>query len=148
MILIMTSNAGASRLGKPAIGFNDSIINQGAIEEEVKRLFTPEFRNRLSKIITFNALTRQMVVRIVDKQLNLLSEHLATKQVTIGYTDTLRQMIATDGISVEYGAREIQRVIDSKVKPVLVEELLFGGLKNGGTALLDYDGKQVILKLE
>lgn len=148
VILIMTSNAGASRLGKPAIGFNDSIINQGAIEEEVKRLFTPEFRNRLSKIVTFNALTRQMVVRIVDKQLNLLSEHLATKQVTIGYTDALRQMLATDGISVEYGAREIQRVIDSKVKPVLVEELLFGGLKDGGTALLDYDGKQVILKLE
>lgn len=148
VILIMTSNAGASRLGKPAIGFNDSIINQGAIEEEVKRLFTPEFRNRLSKIVTFNALTREMVVQIVDKQLNLLSEHLATKRVTIGYTDALRQMIATDGISVEYGAREIQRVIDSKVKPVLVEELLFGGLKNGGTALLDYNGKQVILKLE
>lgn len=147
VILIMTSNAGASRLGKPAIGFNDSVINQGAIEEEVKRLFTPEFRNRLSKIVTFGALTKEMVVRIVDKQLNLLSEHLATKQVEITYTDNLKQMLATDGISVEYGAREIQRVIDRKVKPVLVEELLFGGLKNGGAALLDYDGKQVTLKL-
>lgn len=146
VILIMTSNAGASRLGKPAIGFNDSVINQGAIEEEIKRLFTPEFRNRLSKIVTFGALTKDMVVRIVDKQLQLLSDHLASKKVTITYTDALRQMLVKDGISVEYGAREIQRVIDRKVKPVLVEELLFGDLKDGGAAMLDYDGKEVILK--
>lgn len=145
VVIIMTSNAGASRLGKPMIGFGDGGINKTAIDDEVKRLFSPEFRNRLSKIITFNALTSQMADLIVEKQLKLLAKHLENKSVTITCTDALKQYIAKKGISDEYGARQIQRVIDQEVKPVLVDALLFGQLKNGGEATLDYADRNVII---
>lgn len=145
VILIMTSNAGANRLGKPAIGFGEGGMNTGAIEEEVKRIFSPEFRNRLSKIVVFHALNQDMVNRIVTKQLGLLAEQLKKKQVEITFGDSLTEYIAKKGMSSEYGARQIQRVIDAEVKPVLVEKLLFGELKNGGKCQLDYHDGEVKL---
>ena len=146
VILIMTSNAGAERLGKPAMGFGEGGINRGAIDEEVKRTFSPEFRNRLTKIVVFNELSKDMAKRIVDKQLNLLCMHLQKRNVELTFTKELREYILKEGISQEYGAREIQRVIDSKVKPVLVDALLFGDLSKGGNASIDYRNNKVYLK--
>ncbi|MCR4716285.1 MAG: AAA family ATPase [Lachnospiraceae bacterium] len=146
VIIIMTSNAGAARLGKPTIGFGDSSLNLGAIDEEVKRIFSPEFRNRLTSVVTFNGLSEDMSRRIVDKELNILSEQLNKRGVLISFTDELKGFILNKGVTTEYGARELQRVIDRELKPVLVDALLYGSLKGGGNATLDFADGKVILK--
>ncbi len=147
VIIIMTSNAGASRLLKPAIGFGDSSLNLGAIDEEVKKTFSPEFRNRLSGIVTFNGLDNDMARRIVDKQLKALSDKLLNRNVTISYTDALKEHILEVGVTTEYGARELNRVIDRELKPLLVDAILYGDLKDGGDLAITYlDGKVELLR--
>ena len=148
VIIIMTSNAGASKLGKPLPGFSNSTdtVNQSAIDEAVKNTFSPEFRNRLSRIVTFRAIDKSMAERIVKKQCQQLADHLKAKNVQITFAESLQQHILKEGVSQEYGARQIQRVIDSEVKPVLVEEILFGFLKNGGSVELAYEDDKVVMK--
>ena len=147
VIIIMTSNAGASRLLKPAIGFGDSSLNLGAIDEEVKKTFSPEFRNRLSSIVTFNGLDNDMARRIVDKQLKALSDKLLNRNITISYTDALKEHILEVGVTTEYGARELNRVIDRELKPLLVDAILYGDLKDGGDLAITYlDGKVELLR--
>ncbi|MDD5948588.1 MAG: AAA family ATPase [Lachnospiraceae bacterium] len=143
VILIMTSNAGATRLGKPVIGFGEGGMNTGAIEEEVKRIFSPEFRNRLSGTVVFHELNKDMAERIVEKQLGLLADHLKKRRVNITFSRELKNYIAQKGMSREYGARQIQRVIDEQVKPALVEQLLFGELAEGGNCQVGYEGEKV-----
>lgn len=138
VIIIMTSNAGAKNIGKSLIGFNHREIQDEAIIEEVKKVFTPEFRNRLDKIITFHHVDDKMANNIVKKELNLLKQKLKMKNIDIKFTQKLINHIAKKGVSREYGAREIIRIIDSEIKPLLVDELLFGTLKNGGTCIIDY----------
>lgn len=142
VILIMTSNAGASNIGKNLIGFGGRSITRDAIKEAVKNKFTPEFRNRLSKIVYFNSLNKEMATKIVKKQINLLQNKLDNKNITLKASKECINYIVEKGVSEEYGAREIIRVIDKEIKNILVDEILFGKLKKGGICkLIIKDGK-------
>ncbi len=142
IIIIMTSNAGASRIGKHGIGFQAQDVSVGVIMEEVKRIFRPEFRNRLSRIVVFNGIDEHMAEQIVDKKLGELKKLLARRNVELAADGAAKRLIKEKGISAEFGAREIERVIQSEVKPLLVDEILFGALKNGGNcALTVSDGR-------
>lgn len=136
VILIMTSNAGANRIGKPGIGFEGEAAKADVILEEVKHIFQPEFRNRLNKIVTFNRLDQHMAAQIVQKKLGELSEMLARKHVEFSADEPAKSLIMKKGISAEFGAREIGRVIQSEIKTLLVDEILFGSLKEGGSCRL------------
>ncbi|MGG7176669.1 ATP-dependent Clp protease ATP-binding subunit ClpA [Clostridium paraputrificum] len=145
VILIMTSNAGASKVGKSLIGFGERNISKDGITDEVKRVFTPEFRNRLSKTVIFNSLDKKMATKIVEKEFRLLSEKLAFKGIELLPSKACINFIEEKGTSEEYGAREISRVINTEIKSLLVDEILFGKLKKGGKCKIDYiDGKIVI----
>lgn len=137
IILIMTSNAGASQIGKSQIGFGERTVKSDIITDEVKKTFQPEFRNRLNRIVVFNAMDDRMAAAIVDKKLRELGTMLDDKKVQFTVTDAAKALLKQKGISQEYGAREIERVIGSEIKPLLVDEILFGSLKRGGDCLLD-----------
>ncbi len=136
IILIMTSNAGASRIGKHGIGFQGQDVKADVILEEVKKIFQPEFRNRLSRIVVFHGLDETMAERIVDKKLAGLKELLRKKNVELSADTQARRLIRKKGISAEYGARQIERVIQNEIKPLLADEILFGTLKQGGKCRL------------
>ena len=132
VIIIMTSNAGAKNLGKIPVGFGREEFNKDIIKEEVKNIFTPEFRNRLDKRIVFNEINEEMAFKIAKKQIENLKEKLSSKNIKIDVTDEIIKYISEKGLSKEFGAREIIRLINSEVKPLFVEEILFGNLINGG----------------
>jgi ATP-dependent Clp protease ATP-binding subunit ClpA len=131
VILIMTTNAGAAEMAKPAIGFERE-ARMGDDTEAVERLFTPEFRNRLDAIIPFAGLNPETVYRVVDKFVMQLEVQLADRQVTIELTDEARQWLADRGYDQRFGARPLGRVIQEHIKKALAEELLFGRLAKGG----------------
>ncbi|WP_031555779.1 AAA family ATPase [Oribacterium sp. FC2011] len=137
VIIIMTSNAGATRLGKAGIGFLAKDGTKDTLMEEVKKTFQPEFRNRLSQIVVFNSMDETMAELIAGKKLSELSSMLKAKKVELSYTEEAVQLLKKKGISREYGAREIDRVIGNEVKTLLVDEILFGRLKKGGKCELD-----------
>jgi ATP-dependent Clp protease ATP-binding subunit ClpA len=141
VILIMTTNAGASDLAKPAIGFNRE-SREGDDKEAIQRLFTPEFRNRLDANITFAALGPDVVSRVVDKFVIQLETQLGDRDVTIVLSDAARAWLAEKGYDKLYGARPLARVIQEHIKKPLAEELLFGRLAKGGVVKVDVaDGK-------
>jgi ATP-dependent Clp protease ATP-binding subunit ClpA len=141
VILIMTTNAGASELAKPAIGFERS-ERIGDDQEAIERTFTPEFRNRLDATIPFAALTPDVVLRVVDKFVMLLEAQLSDRQVTIELSDEARKWLAERGYDVRFGARPLGRVIQEHIKKALAEELLFGRLAKGGVVRVTLvDGK-------
>lgn len=144
-IIIMTSNAGAKEIGKQKMGFGETSFNNDAMDEEVKRVFSPEFRNRLSAIVSFNQMDEKMASLIADKKLRELKDKLKEKKVTLTVSDSAYDYILKKGITREYGARELERVINTKIKPLLVKELLFGSLKKGGRAMLDIKDKEPIV---
>src|SRR5467141_3426935 len=131
VILIMTTNAGASDAAKESIGFGRG-KREGEDEEAIKRLFTPEFRNRLDATITFAALSRATIDRVVDKFLLQLKEQLADRSVTIELDASARNWLAVKGYDPLFGARPLARVIQEHIKKPLAEELLFGKLAKGG----------------
>ena len=141
VILIMTSNAGASKIGKKLVGFGERTVEQGAIDEAVKKTFTPEFRNRLTKTVTFHHINATMAKAIVQKQLNQFKQQLAIKQIEISFTPKVVRYISEKGISAEYGAREIIRIIDAQIKPLLVDEVLFGKLVKDGKCKIDIENE-------
>lgn len=141
VILLLTSNAGAVEAGKSGIGFGGRNLNQSGIDSEVKRVFRPEFRNRLDRIVIFNPLNASMAARIVKKQFGILAAKAAEKQVELTMSKSCQDYLKAKGLSREYGAREIVRLINQEIKPLLVEEMLFGRLKKGGKCQVDYDGK-------
>ncbi len=146
IILIMTSNAGAASVGKNLIGFGSGKVDDTAIEEAVKKTFQPEFRNRLSKIVLFRSMDREMAVNITKKKLEELKKKLQVKAVELEISDEAAQYVMKQGITNEYGAREIDRVISTEIKPLLVEELLFGKLKKGGFCRIELkDGKLLLV---
>ncbi len=138
VIVIMTTNAGASDLQRRSIGFSDT-RRQGDEMVEVKRLFTPEFRNRLDAIISFAALDEEIIMRVVDKFLIQLEEQLHEKKVEAVFTERLRRMLATKGFDPLMGARPMQRLIQDTIRKALADELLFGKLLNGGKVTVDLD---------
>lgn len=145
VILIMTSNAGAEKADRASIGFGGRQLNEEGITDEVKRVFRPEFRNRLDRIIIFRPLDAAMADRIVGKEFGNLAQKAAEKNVELTLSRACRKYLAAKGVSREYGAREIKRIIGQEIKPLLVDEMLFGRLKKGGSCEVDYDGDQVIL---
>lgn len=136
VILIMTSNAGASRIGKHGIGFQGQDVQSDVIMEEVKKIFQPEFRNRLNRIVVFRGMDERMAEQIVEKKLKELKTLLLAKNVELSYDAKAGARIKKLGISAEFGARQIERVIQSEIKPLLVDEILFGALKKGGKCRL------------
>ena len=131
IILIMTTNAGASDLAKAAIGFGRE-VRVGEDEEAIKRLFTPEFRNRLDAVIAFSGLTPEIVARVVEKFVMQLEAQLADRNVTIELSSAAKEWLAERGYDPLYGARPLARVIQEHIKKPLAEELLFGRLAKGG----------------
>lgn len=134
VIIIMTSNAGAQFANQAKVGFANSTTAGEAMLKQVKKTFKPEFINRLSATVIFNDMTREMASSILDKKLKILADRLAAKKVTLSVTAEARELIMKNAFSKEYGAREIDRVISSSLKPLLMREILFGSLKKGGTA--------------
>ncbi|NLY34195.1 MAG: ATP-dependent Clp protease ATP-binding subunit ClpA [Alcaligenaceae bacterium] len=147
VILIMTTNAGAEMLNKPTIGFAAS-RQAGDEMAEIKRLFTPEFRNRLDAIIPFAALNKEVILRVVDKFLIELEEQLHAKRVEVTFTDELRAYLADKGFDPLMGARPMQRLIQDVIRRALADELLFGKLANGGAVRVDIKDEQVSLFFE
>jgi ATP-dependent Clp protease ATP-binding subunit ClpA len=131
VILIMTTNAGASDLAKPAIGFGSS-VRSGDDEEAINKLFTPEFRNRLDAVISFAPLSPETIGRVVDKFVLQLEEQLADRDVTIELEKAAREFLAEKGYHPQFGARPLGRIIQEHIKKPLAEELLFGRLAKGG----------------
>jgi ATP-dependent Clp protease ATP-binding subunit ClpA len=145
-VIIFTSNAGASSVGKKTMGFNSEPITNTVITETVNQVFTPEFRNRLTGTVVFNEMNHDMAVLIAKKAIRNLEAKLKDKNVTIKVSKKAMDYIVSIGTSVEYGAREINRVVDSKVKPLLAHEILFGKLSKGGTAEIDLVDEELVLK--
>jgi ATP-dependent Clp protease ATP-binding subunit ClpA len=141
VILIMTSNAGARDMEQSMIGFGDRSLDTSAKSvEAVKKLFAPEFRNRLDGIIQFKSLTHEIMGMVVDKFINELNQQLTRKKAALTMTDEVRSWLGREGYSPQYGARPLHRVIQEKIKDTLSDEILFGRLKEGGTVHLTMDG--------
>lgn len=149
IIIIMTSNAGARYVGKNLVGFLDREVKKDVINEEVKKFFSPEFRNRLDKIIVFNDIDKDMSINIVKKQLAIFNERLKNKNINVTFRESVIEYIADTGTSKEFGAREILRVINTQLKPLLVDKILFDDLRDDLKYDIDYEmGKFKLNKIE
>ncbi|OJX33401.1 MAG: ATP-dependent Clp protease ATP-binding subunit ClpA [Burkholderiales bacterium 68-12] len=138
VIIIMTTNAGADTMNKAAIGFTNP-RQAGDEMGDIKRLFTPEFRNRLDAIVSFKPLDEQIILRVVDKFLLQLETQLAEKKVEVTFTDALRKHLAKKGFDPLMGARPMQRLIQDTIRKALADELLFGRLQDGGRLTVDIE---------
>lgn len=136
-IIIMTSNAGAQYASRASIGFTGSVSRGDAMLTTVKKTFKPEFINRLTDIVVFHDMSRQMASLILDKKLAQLQTKLSAKNVTLHLSAEARELLLTKGFTPEYGARELDRVIGSMLKPLLMREILFGRLKKSGDAVVE-----------
>ena len=132
VILIMTSNAGAQFAGQANIGFTGGVSRGEAMLKQVKKTFKPEFINRLSGTVVFNDMDHHMAELILKKKLRELQEKLTAKKVTLTLKDETFAALLKEGVTKEYGAREMARVINQRLKPQLMREILFGSLKDGG----------------
>ncbi|MDR3368080.1 ATP-dependent Clp protease ATP-binding subunit ClpA [Rhodoferax sp.] len=140
VIIVMTTNAGAETMNKATIGFTNP-REAGDEMADIKRLFTPEFRNRLDAIVSFKALDENVILRVVDKFLLQLEAQLADKKVEVTFTDKLRKHLAKKGFDPLMGARPMQRLIQDTIRRALADELLFGRLVDGGRLTVDLDEK-------
>ncbi len=148
IILIMTSNAGAREMTANAIGFGDPSSDPGSKSmKAVEKFFSPEFRNRLDDIITFNPLNVEIMEMIVDKFMLELGQQLAKKKVTAELSPKARNWLARNGHDTKFGARPLGRLIQKEVKNRLSDEILFGKLEKGGNVLIDLDGEELTFKV-
>ena len=145
VVLIMTSNAGAQYAAQASIGFGNHVPAGEAMLRQVKKTFKPEFINRLTGTVVFNDMDRTMAGLILDKKLRQLQKLLDARKVVMTLTDEARAMLLDKGFTREYGAREIDRVIGREVKPLLMREILFGKLKNGGDVTIGLKDEKLIL---
>ncbi|MFC5462357.1 ATP-dependent Clp protease ATP-binding subunit ClpA [Massilia niabensis] len=143
VIIIMTTNAGAESLTKRSVGFVDSKA-AGDEMADIKRMFTPEFRNRLDAIISFRALDEEIILRVVDKFLMQLEEQLHEKKVEAIFTEKLRKFLGAKGFDPQMGARPMSRLIQDMIRKALADELLFGRLTNGGRITVDMNEKDEV----
>ncbi len=147
VIIIMTSNAGAREIGKRQTGFHERHIKEDAIDSAVDRIFSPEFRNRLDSIVTFNDLSEEVILNIVGKEISIFAEQLKLKNVTLEVTEECRKWLAQKGYSKEFGARQIMRLIQEKLKGFFVDEVLFGRLTQGGYAIADIENNEIKISI-
>lgn len=144
VILIMTTNAGAREINKETIGFNEGFpVNQS--KQAIEKTFSPEFRNRLDSTIIFSPLTPEIIKQVVEKFINELRNQLIEKNVSLELTTVAKEWFAKHGFDRLYGARPMARLIQSQVKEQLAEELLFGCLQNGGSAIIDVKNDKIIV---
>lgn len=146
VILIMTSNAGAQYASQASVGFASTATAGSAMLKQVKHTFKPEFINRLNEIVVFNDMDEQMAKLILGKKLRELNAKLAAKSVSITLTDEAHQHLLKNGYSKEYGAREMDRVIQQQLKTMLMREILFGKLKKGGETTVDLQNGTLTIK--
>ena len=139
----MDTNAGAETMNKATIGFTNK-REQGDEMADIKRLFTPEFRNRLDAIVNFRPLDEDIILRVVDKFLLQLEGQLAEKKVEVTFTDALRKYLGKKGFDPLMGARPMQRLIQDTIRRALADELLFGRLVDGGRLTVDMDADDQI----
>lgn len=132
VVLIMTSNAGAQYASHASVGFNSTVSRGEAMMKQVKKTFKPEFLNRLSGTVVFHDMNKQMAILILQKKLRELESKLEAKQVKMNLIPEAFEYLLKEGFTPEYGAREMDRVIAQRLKPLLMREILFGSLKNGG----------------
>ena len=144
VIIVMTTNAGAESLTKRSLGFVDSRAT-GDEMADIKRMFTPEFRNRLDAIISFRALDEDIILRVVDKFLMQLEEQLHEKKVEAVFTEKLRKFLGAKGFDPAMGARPMSRLIQDMIRKALADELLFGRLTNGGRVTVDLNEKDDVV---
>src|SRR5438477_738913 len=145
VIIVMTTNAGAEALNRPVMGFTAK-KEQGDESAEIKRLFSPEFRNRLDATISFKSLDHDIILRVVDKFLMQLEVQLHEKKVDAVFTDALREHLAKHGFDPLMGARPMSRLIQDTIRRALADELLFGKLANGGKVTVDIEAEKITLK--
>jgi ATP-dependent Clp protease ATP-binding subunit ClpA len=149
VILLMTSNVGAREMSQRSLGFADEPGQASRTPEgdrAVERLFSPEFRNRLDARIRFNALDRDLMEKIVEKFVRELAVQLAEKKVKIELTEAARKWLADKGYDPAFGARPLARVLEESVKRPLTDEILFGKLEAGGTAVVDLEEDRIVLR--
>jgi len=147
VVIIMTTNAGAEALNKTQIGFSKS-ATAGDEMADIKRMFTPEFRNRLDAIVSFAPLDKEVILRVVDKFLMQLEEQLHEKKVEAVFTDKLKDFLAKTGFDPLMGARPMARLIQDTIRSALADELLFGRLASGGRVTVDVNDDKVELEFE
>lgn len=146
VVLIMTTNAGAQEMGRPSIGFAEQDNSTDGMEV-IRRMFTPEFRNRLDAIVQFSALKLEVVKTVVDKFLTELQAQLDEKRVTLEVDDAAREWLAREGYDEKMGARPMQRLIQEKIKRQLAEDLLFGDLASGGTVRISIEDNDLSINI-
>jgi ATP-dependent Clp protease ATP-binding subunit ClpA len=147
VVIIMTSNAGTREIGKPLVGFGERNITHDAISKAVEDTFTPEFRNRLDSVVTFNNLNLDIMKLIVKKELAEFENQLKEKKVTLSVSKQCIAWLAKKGYSPLFGAREVARLIQEKVKNYFVDEVLFGKLASGGKAQVSVENDDVKIKI-
>ena len=147
VILLMTSNAGAREIGRPTIGFEGLPVQRDAVYKALERTFSPEFRNRLDGVVNFQGLTEEVVLKIVKRAVADFSAQLVGKKVLLTTTEACYAWLARKGYSPEFGAREIARLVQDKVKRFFVDEVLFGSLRDGGEALADIENDVVVIRV-
>src|SRR5487761_2177241 len=147
VVIIMTTNAGAEALNKTQIGFSKTAVSGDELID-IKKMFTPEFRNRLDAIVSFAALDKQVILRVVDKFLMQLEEQLHDKKVDAVFTEALKDHLAKNGFDPLMGARPMARLIQDTIRSALADELLFGRLANGGKVPVDAKDGKVGLEFE
>ena len=148
IVIVMTTNAGAESLAKNTMGFTQS-VKAGDEMEAIKKMFTPEFRNRLDAVISFRALDHEVILRVVEKFLMQLDEQLTEKKVEANFTQALKEHLAKKGFDPQMGARPMERLIQDTIRRALADELLFGKLVHGGKVTIDIDeGEKIVLRFE
>lgn len=147
VVLLMTSNAGAREIGRQTIGFEGAPIQRDAVYKAMERIFSPEFRNRLDGVVNFRSLNEEIVRRIVRKNVAEFAAQLIAKKVRLTVTDECYTWLARRGYSPEFGAREIARLVQDKVKRFFVDEVLFGSLREGGEAVADIENDDVVVRI-
>jgi len=146
VVIVMTTNAGAHEMNRPSIGFTHQDHSADAMEA-IKRLFTPEFRNRLDAVVQFQALAPAVLAQVVDKFIFELEAQLQQQQVTIEVDESARLWLAEHGYDPKMGARPMARIIQQYIKKPLAEELLFGGLANGGHLIIHLEGDKLAFEI-
>jgi ATP-dependent Clp protease ATP-binding subunit ClpA len=147
VVLLMTSNAGAREIGRQTIGFEGQPIQRNAVYKAIEKTFSPEFRNRLDGVVNFQGLSEEVVRKIVKKAVADFAAQLIGKNILLKMTDSCYTWLARKGFSPEFGAREIARLIQDKVKLFFVDEVLFGSLREGGEALADIENDDVVVRV-
>lgn len=140
-VIIMTSNAGASQLGKQGLGFGAGSKDEKVIDESMNSTFKPEFINRLSGVIKFNSMNDEMASLIANKQINLLKASLKEKGITLKIAKNVVPTIAEKVQKPQFGGREVIRIVEKEIKPLFSKPIVFGDINEGDTVSLSYDKK-------